>query len=86
MICSSYEIICDEFKQINSMLSRNGYPKYVSDKCICEFYNRKFTTKPLLSKKKDRTPKKIFIRLPFLGALSCANSQRTEVFLPLTHR
>ena len=52
------------------MLSRNGYPKYVLDKCIREFFNCKFTTKPLLSKKKDPTPKKILIRLSFLGALS----------------
>ena len=26
-ICSSYKIICDEFKQTKTMLSRNGYPK-----------------------------------------------------------
>ena len=54
------------------MLSRNGYryPKYVLDKCIREFFNRKFTTKPLLSMKTDLTPKKILIHLPFLGALS----------------
>ena len=35
------------------MLSKNCYPKYVLDKRIREFFNRKFTTKPLLSKKKD---------------------------------
>ena len=52
------------------MLSTNSYPKYILDKCIREFFNRKFTTKPLLSKKKDPTPKKILICLPFLGALS----------------
>ena len=52
------------------MLSKNGYPKYVLDKCIREFFNRKFTTKPLRLKKKDPTEKKILIRLPFLGALS----------------
>ena len=48
-ICSSYEVICDEFEQIKVMLSRNGYPKHVLDKCIREIFNRKFTTKPLLS-------------------------------------
>ena len=68
-ICSSYEIISDEFEQIKTMLSRNGYPKYVLDICMREFFNRKFTTKPLRSKKKDPTQKKILIRLPFLGAL-----------------
>ena len=31
-ICSSYKIISDEFEQIKTMLSRNGYPKYVLDK------------------------------------------------------
>ena len=51
-ICSSHEIICDEFEQIKTMLSKNGYLKYVLDKCIREFFNRKFTTKLLLSKKK----------------------------------
>ena len=66
-IYSSYEIICDEFEQIKTMLSRNGYPKYVFDKCRRKFFKRKFTTKPLLSKKKYPTPKKILIRLPFLG-------------------
>ena len=86
MICSSYEIICDEFKQINSMLSRNGYPKYVLDKCICEFYNRKFTTKSLLSKKKDRTPKKSFHLFAVFRCFVIAISLRAEVFLPLTHR
>ena len=47
------------------MLSINGYPKYVLDKCIREFFNRKVTTKPSRSKKKDSTQKKILIRLPF---------------------
>ena len=65
----AYEIISDEFEQIKTMLSRNGYSKYVLDKCIREFFYRKFTTKSLLLKKKDSTSKKIFIRLPFLGAL-----------------
>ena len=69
-ICSSYEIISDEFEQIKTMLSRNGYPKYVLDKCIRELCDRKFTTKQLCSKKKDPTQKKILNRLPFLGALS----------------
>ena len=70
-MCSSYEIICDEFKQIKTMLSRNGYFTYVLDKCIREFFNRKFTTKPLLSKKKDSTLKKIYIRLQFSGVYCC---------------
>ena len=61
-ICNSYKIICDEFEQIKTMLSRNGCPKYVSDKHIREFFNRKFAAKPLLSKKKVSTPKKAFIR------------------------
>ena len=69
-IRSSYEIISDEFEQIKTMLSRKGCPKYVLDKCIRECFNRKLTTKSLLSKKKYSTPEKIFIRLPFLGALS----------------
>ena len=57
-ICSSYEIICDEFEQIKTMLSINGYPKHVLDKCIREFFNRKFTIKPLRSKEKDPTQKR----------------------------
>ena len=64
-ICSSYEIISDEFEQIKTMLSINGYPKYLLDKCIREFFIRKFTTKSLRSKQKDSTQKKILIRLPF---------------------
>ena len=66
------------------MLSRNGYRKYVLDKCIREFFNHKFTTKSLLLKKKDSTPEKSFIRLLFLVFIR-ANSQRTEVFPPQTH-
>ena len=80
-ICSSYEIISDEFEQIKTMLSINGYPKYVVDKCIREFFNRKFTTKPLRSKKKDSTQKKIFIRLAFLGALSVQIRNELKSFL-----
>ena len=34
------------------MLLGNGYSKYVLYKCICEFFNRTFTTKSLLSNKK----------------------------------
>ena len=37
-ISSLYEIICDVFEQIKTMLFRNGYPKYVLDKCIREFF------------------------------------------------
>ena len=55
IICCLYEIISDEFEQIKTMLSINGYPKYVLDKCIREFFNHKFTSKPLRSKKKDPT-------------------------------
>ena len=80
-ICSTYEIIFDEFEQIKTMLSRKGYPKYVLDKCIREFFNRKFTTKPLRSNKKDPTQKKILIRLPFLGALSVQNRNEMKSFL-----
>ena len=29
--------MCDEFEQIKTMPSRNGYPKYVLDKCAREF-------------------------------------------------
>ena len=63
------------------MLSRNGYPKYILDKCIRKFFNRKFTTKSLLSKKKDPTPKKILIRLPFLGVLSVQICNELKSFL-----
>ena len=80
-ICSSYEIISDEFEQIKTMLSINGYPKYVLDKCIREFFNRKFTTKPLRSKKQDSTQKKILIRLSFLGALSVQIRNELKSFL-----
>ena len=81
-ICSSsYKIICDEFEQIKTTLSRNGYPKYVLDKCIRAFFNRKFATKPLLSKKKDSTPKKIFICLPFLGVSSLQIRNELKAFL-----
>ena len=59
----SYKIICDEFEQIKTILSRNR------GECVHEFFNCKFATKPLFSKKKYSTPKKIFICLPFLGAL-----------------
>ena len=35
-ICSSYQIISEEFEQIKTMMSRNAFPKYVLDKYICE--------------------------------------------------
>ena len=63
------------------MLSRNGYPKYVLDKCILEFFTRKFTTTSLFSKKNDPTPKTILIRLPFLGALSEPIHKELQSFL-----
>ena len=50
-------------------------------KCIREFFNCKFTTKSFLSKKKDFTTKKIFIRLPFLGALSLQIRNELKSFL-----
>ena len=50
-ICSSCEIISDEFEQIKTMLSINGYPKYVLDKCIRELFNRKFTNHYVQRKK-----------------------------------
>ena len=67
------------------MLSKNGLPKYVINKCIHEFFKLKITTKLAFSKKKDPTPKKIFNRLPFSGTLSVQNSQRSEVFPSQTH-
>ena len=78
---SLYKIICDEFEQIKTMLSRNGYLKCILDKCICEFLNCKCTTKPLLSKNKDPTPKKILIHLLFLGALSIQFRNELKSFL-----
>ena len=62
------------------MLSKNGYPKYVLDKCIDEFFNGKFTTKSLFSWKKDSAPKKIFIHLPFLGASSLQICNKLKSF------
>ena len=49
--------------------------------CICEFFNRKFTTKPLRSKKKDSTQKKILICLLFLSALSVQIRNELKSFL-----
>ena len=69
-ISSSNKIICDKFEQIKPMMLRNGHPKHGLNKCIREFFYRKFAVKPLLSKKKHSTFKKIFIHLPFWGALS----------------
>ena len=34
------KLICDKFERIKAVLSRNGYPKYVLDKCIREIFNR----------------------------------------------
>ena len=45
------------------------------------FYKRKFTTKPLRSKKKDPTQKKNLIRLPFLDALSVQIRNELKSFL-----
>ena len=80
-ICGSYKIISGGFEQIKTMLSRKGCPKYVLDKCICEFFNRQFTTKLLLSKKKYSTLKKIFIRLPCLDSVSLQFRNKLKSFL-----
>ena len=33
-ICSSYKIISDDFEQFKTLLARNGYLKYVLEKCV----------------------------------------------------
>jgi len=43
-ICSSYEIICEEVESMKHMFYRNGYPKYFINKCIRQFFNRKFSS------------------------------------------
>ena len=81
-ICSSYDIICDKFEQIKTMLSRNDYSKYVLDKCTREFFYRKHTTKSSLSKKKHFHSKKDYIiRLPLLDALSLQFCNELKSFL-----
>ena len=71
-ICSFYELICEEVEHIKTMLSRNGYPKYFLDKCVREFFNRKFKPKQTTTSQDRRNlqSKRILIRLPFLGAVS----------------
>ena len=86
-ICSSYEIICDKFEQIKTMLLRYGYPKYVLDKCMREFFNRKFTTKPFITFKEKRSySKKDSRSFAKFRCLIRTNPSQTEVFPPQTYR
>ena len=80
-ICSLYKSIYDDFEHNKTMLSRKGHPTYILDKCIREFFNRNLTAKPLLSKQKYFTSKKIFIRLPFLGDLLLQIRNELKCFL-----
>ena len=63
------------------MLSRNNYPKYVLDKCIRELFNCKFTTKPLLSKKKIIPLQKRFSFVAVFGCLIRTKLNELKSFL-----
>ena len=79
-ICSLYKSIYDDFEHNKTMLSRKGYPTYILDKCIREFFNRNLTA-TITFKKKYSTSKKIFIRLPFLGDLLLQIRNELKCFL-----
>jgi len=69
-IYSSYEIICEEVENIKHMFYRNGYPKYFINKCICQFFNRKFSSPRKPKTEENSPPKMIIVLLLYLGALS----------------
>ena len=68
-ICNSYTTIDSEFQSIKDTLLKNGYPLSFIDKCIREFFNRKFNPKrPKQTQTKPSTY--LLFRLPYLGSIS----------------
>ena len=78
-ICNSYQLISAEFHKIQQMLTSNGYPKYFLDRCVREFFNKKFSGG--LVKQHRNYLKTITVRLPFLGEISHHLSKELNTFL-----
>ena len=78
-ICSSYEIIGDEFEQIKTMLSRNGYPTYVLDNVYANFLIVSSQLSHYFRRKKILLLKNVHSFAVF-RCFIVANSQLTEVF------
>ena len=68
-ICNSYTAIDSEFQSIKDTLLENQYPLNFIDKCIREFFNRKFNPK---RPKQTQTKPSVYLlfRLPYLGSIS----------------
>ncbi len=66
-ICSSYEKVIAEFKVIQNILGKNGYPENVLSRCVKRFMDNKFRVKCAI----HTVPKKIcYVVLPFIGSQS----------------
>ena len=63
-ICTNWELIHKEIKELKCLLVRNRYPLSIINQCIYIFFNKLFIKKPLV----DTVSKKEFVMcLPFLG-------------------
>ena len=68
-ICNSYTTIDSEFQSIKDTILKNGYPLNFINKCIRQFFNRKFNPKrPKQTQTKPSTC--LLFRLPYLGSIS----------------
>ena len=66
-MCSDFIKFHREIDKLKSVLYKNSYPLYLTDKCIKEFLDKILTPKPVVS----TVPKKeLIIALPYLGKLS----------------
>ena len=68
-ICNSYTTIDSEIQSIKETLLKNGYPLSYIEKCIRQFFNKKFN--PRHPKQTETKPSTyILFRLPQLGSIS----------------
>ena len=66
-LCYDFIKFYHEIDKLKSILYKNGYPRYLVDKCIKEFLDKILAPKPVVS----TVPKKnLVIGLPHLGKLS----------------
>ena len=83
-ICNSYTSIDSEFQSIKDTILKNGYPLSFIDKCIRQFFNRKFNPKcPKQTQTKPSTH--LLFRLPYLGSISHHIKKKKLHQYPKTH-
>ena len=74
-ICSTFEIIVGEVNKLKSIMSQNGYPMTLIDKCINIFFLKFYKTKKIVHTAEKLT---FSIALPFLGKHSLEIKRKLE--------